>query len=163
MKTDEISVRIGGVGVEPAGVPCCCEGALVVGESLDRADDLGDRCRAAEEVRSHLGDASAAELDVAVAGALVGSDVGRHQTLHRIDRRHPLAPEGHSRLRDLAIVGRTAAASVRPKRTSSFENPKVKPSFWSISVTRTSSATVSDGRRRSLVRASAMVHAPGGP
>src|SRR4029079_7444834 len=41
---------------------------------------------------------------------------------------------------------RTADAPALPKRMSSFEKPNVKPSFWSISVTRTSSATESERR-----------------
>ena len=40
----------------------------------------------------------------------------------------------------------TAAASALPKRMSSFENPNVNESFWSISVTRTSSASESESR-----------------
>src|SRR5947208_9332151 len=47
------------------------ERLLVRGEGLGRADDLRRRGRAAEEVGLHLRDAAAAELDVAVALALV--------------------------------------------------------------------------------------------
>src|SRR3954470_5738031 len=39
-----------------------------------------------------------------------------------------------------------ADLSALPKRMSSFENPNVNESFWSISVTRTSSATESESR-----------------
>src|SRR5436190_13600577 len=39
---------------------------------------------------------------------------------------------------------RRSAASAPPKRMSSFEKPKVKASFWSISVTRAASGTESE-------------------
>ena len=35
----------------------------------------------------------------------------------------------------------------RPNRMSSFEKPNVKPSFWSISVTRTSPASIGEAAR----------------
>src|SRR4051812_17361075 len=41
---------------------------------------------------------------------------------------------------------RTEAASAPPKRMSSFQKPNVKASFWSISVTRTASASESERR-----------------
>src|SRR5204862_8011864 len=40
----------------------------------------------------------------------------------------------------------SADVSALPKRMSSFENPNVNESFWSISVTRTTSGTESDRR-----------------
>ncbi len=41
---------------------------------------------------------------------------------------------------------RTSAALAPPKTMSSFQKPNVKESFWSIRVTRTSSATESERR-----------------
>src|SRR5690348_799470 len=73
--------------------------------------------------------------DVSVVRAVVGRDVSDGG----IDRRHAF----------LAISlywSRTEVASLRPKRMSSFEKPNVNESFWSISVTSTSSATESDSR-----------------
>src|SRR6478672_11018685 len=62
---------LGGSFAEPARAPGRGELGLVGRESLRRPHDRRCRRRAAEKVRLHLRDAPAAELEVAVALALV--------------------------------------------------------------------------------------------
>ena len=79
--------------------------------------------------------------DISVVRALVR----RHSPVLRVDRRHTFLAELDPLFGDIAVMQPyVPAVACRPNIMSSFENPKLNESFWSSSVTRTSSASESE-------------------